>query len=173
MPCLEGRCHLGIELGHYGPWTGSNGAWPTLRVLREATNFAFVLTWLIAYAVAKNIGIELVARFIDGAADSATLSVAGGTVGDIFDRNELQAPMMIFTASPFIKPPVGPMVAGFINPVGLFDVKPHFSPHILGAKAISRKYMLLSGLQACPAGQYASRLDCYSGLKSKALPFPA
>lgn len=28
-------------------------------------------------------------------------SVAGGTVGDMFSRDELQAPMMIFTASPF------------------------------------------------------------------------
>ena len=41
--------------------------------------------------------------------------VAGGTVGDMFVQNELQAPMMIFTASPFIGPPVGPIVAGFIN----------------------------------------------------------
>lgn len=33
----------------------------------------------------------------------------------MFTRDELQAPMMIFTASPFIGPPVGPLVAGFIN----------------------------------------------------------
>ena len=39
----------------------------------------------------------LVARFFDGVAGSAFLSVAGGTVGDMFARHELQAPMMIFT----------------------------------------------------------------------------
>ena len=56
------------------------------------------------------------ARFIDGVAGSAFLSVAGGTVGDLFvwhqldifesmlticmqNRDELHAPMMIFTAS--------------------------------------------------------------------------
>lgn len=70
---------------------------------------------MIPCAVAKNIGTELVGRFIDGVAGSAFLSVAGGTVGDMFNRNELQAPMMVFTASPFIGPPVGPMMAGFIN----------------------------------------------------------
>ncbi|CAF9916807.1 hypothetical protein IMSHALPRED_003299 [Imshaugia aleurites] len=78
-------------------------------------SFGFFLIWLIPCAVAKNIGTELVSRFLDGAAGSAFLSVAGGTVGDMFVRDELQAPMMIFTASPFIGPPVGPIIAGFIN----------------------------------------------------------
>ncbi|KAL1618044.1 hypothetical protein SLS56_010749 [Neofusicoccum ribis] len=57
----------------------------------------------------------LVARFLDGLAGSAFLSVAGGTVGDCFARHELSAPMMIYTASPFIGPEVGPLVGGFIN----------------------------------------------------------
>ena len=78
-------------------------------------SFTFFLIWLIPCAVAKNLATELVARFFDGMAGSAFLSVAGGTVGDMFNRNELHAPMMIFTASPFIGPPVGPMIAGFIN----------------------------------------------------------
>ena len=78
-------------------------------------SFGFFMIWLIPCAVAKNIETELVSRFMDGFAGSAFLSVAGGTVGDMFVRNELQAPMMIFTASPFIGPPVGPMIAGFIN----------------------------------------------------------
>lgn len=55
--------------------------------------------WIIPCAVAKNIQTLLIARFIDGFAGSAFLSVAGGTVGDMFARHELQAPMMIFTAS--------------------------------------------------------------------------
>lgn len=37
----------------------------------------------------------LVARFFDGVAGAAFLSVAGGTVGDMFPRNELAAPMMV------------------------------------------------------------------------------
>ncbi len=47
--------------------------------------------------MAPNIQTMLVARFFDGVAGSAFLSVAGGTVGDMFARHELQAPMMIFT----------------------------------------------------------------------------
>ena len=44
----------------------------------------------------------LVARFFNGLAGSAFLSVAGGTVGDLFSRQDLQAPMTIYTASLFI-----------------------------------------------------------------------
>lgn len=43
------------------------------------------------------------------------MSVAGGTVGDLFDRSQLQAPMMIYTASPFLGPSLGPLIGGFIN----------------------------------------------------------
>jgi MFS family permease len=51
----------------------------------------------------------IVCRFINGLAGSAFLSVAGGTVGDLFDRHELSAPMMLYTSSPFIGPEVGPL----------------------------------------------------------------
>ncbi|KAL9030402.1 MAG: hypothetical protein Q9196_001482 [Gyalolechia fulgens] len=73
------------------------------------------LIWLVPCAVARNIQTMLVARFLDGVAGSAFLSVAGGTIGDMFDRSELQAPMMVYSASPFIGAPMGPIVAGFVN----------------------------------------------------------
>lgn len=57
----------------------------------------------------------LVVRFIDGLAGSAFLSVAGGTVGDVFAKDELSLPMMIYTASPFLGPELGPVAGGFIN----------------------------------------------------------
>ena len=57
----------------------------------------------------------LVFRFLDGFSGSAFLSVAGGTVGDMFSREQLQAPMMIYTASPMIGPGLGPIIGGFIN----------------------------------------------------------
>lgn len=78
-------------------------------------SFAFFVIWLIPSAVAKNIQTMLIARFFDGLSGSAFLSVAGGTVGDMFSRNELQAPMMIYTASPFLGPTIGPLIGGFIN----------------------------------------------------------
>jgi hypothetical protein len=101
---------LGIGPMVLGPLSEFYGRRPIYYV-----SFFFFLIWLIPCALSKNIPTELVARFIDGLAGSAFLSVAGGTVGDMFVRNELQAPMMIFTASPFIGPPLGPMAAGFIN----------------------------------------------------------
>jgi predicted MFS family arabinose efflux permease len=49
--------------------------------------------WLVPCAVAPNIGTMLVSRFLDGFAGSAFLSVAGGTVGDMFAKNELSLPV--------------------------------------------------------------------------------
>ncbi|KAJ5662666.1 hypothetical protein N7462_011592 [Penicillium macrosclerotiorum] len=78
-------------------------------------SFSLFLIWLIPCAVAKNTATMLVSRFFNGLSGSAFLSVAGGTVGDMFDRHELAFPMMLYTASPFIGPEVGPLVGGFIN----------------------------------------------------------
>ena len=50
-------------------------------------SFTFFLIWLIPCALAHNIQTMLVARFLDGLAGSAFLSVAGGTVGDMFNKN--------------------------------------------------------------------------------------
>ena len=61
-------------------------------------------------ALAKNIATMLIARFLDGLAGSAFLSVAGGSIGDMFTREHLQAPMMIYTTSPFIGPGIGPII---------------------------------------------------------------
>lgn len=73
------------------------------------TSFTIFLIWLIPCAVAKNIETMIVCRFFNGIAGSAFLSVAGGTVGDLFARHELSAPMMLYTASPFVGPEVGPL----------------------------------------------------------------
>ena len=43
------------------------------------------------------------------------MAVAGGTVGDLFNREQLQTPMMMFTATVFLGPSFGPVVGGFIN----------------------------------------------------------
>lgn len=62
--------------------------------------FGMYFIWLIPCAVAPNIATMLIVRFFDGLAGSAFLSVAGGTVGDMFNRDQLSAPMMVYTASP-------------------------------------------------------------------------
>ncbi|CAK4031247.1 efflux pump atB-like [Lecanosticta acicola] len=77
--------------------------------------FGMFFIWLIPCAVANNIVTMLIARFFDGLAGSAFLSVAGGTVGDMFYKNQLSAPMMVYTASPMVGPEIGPLMGGFIN----------------------------------------------------------
>ncbi|KAL4927400.1 MFS transporter [Aspergillus undulatus] len=79
------------------------------------TSFSFFLIWLIPCAVAMNIETMIVCRFLNGLAGSAFLSVAGGTVGDLFSRQELGAPMMLYSSAPFIGPELGPLVGGFVN----------------------------------------------------------
>ncbi|EME89508.1 uncharacterized protein MYCFIDRAFT_185788 [Pseudocercospora fijiensis CIRAD86] len=75
--------------------------------------FGMFLVWLVPCAVANNVTCMLFVRFLDGLAGSAFLSVAGGTVGDLFGKERLSAPMMVYTASPFVGPELGD--SGFIN----------------------------------------------------------
>ncbi|KAI1388399.1 putative bicyclomycin resistance protein [Hypoxylon trugodes] len=78
-------------------------------------SWAMFLIWLIPSAVAHNAATMLVARFIDGFAGSSFLSVAGGTVNDVFRPDMIQAPMVVVSFSPFIGPSLGPLLGGFIN----------------------------------------------------------
>ena len=75
----------------------------------------FFLIFTIPSAAAQNIQTMLVARFLDGIAGSAFLSVAAGTVADLFLPAEIQKPMMAYTLAPFLGPVLGPLVGGFIN----------------------------------------------------------
>ncbi|KAL4779961.1 major facilitator superfamily domain-containing protein [Aspergillus varians] len=70
----------------------------------------FFLIWLIPCAVAQNIQTLIISRFFNGFAGSAFLSVAGGAVAELFSRHDLSAPMMVYTASPFIGPELGPLL---------------------------------------------------------------
>jgi multidrug resistance protein len=77
-------------------------------------SWAGFVIWLITCATARSIQTMLVARFLNGVCGSGFMSVAGGTVGDLFNVHELALPMMVYTASPFIGPELGPIIGGFI-----------------------------------------------------------
>ncbi len=51
-------------------------------------------------------------RFFCGVAGSAFLSVAGGTVTDVFRPHQVGAPMGVYTSSPFLGPVLGPIISG-------------------------------------------------------------
>ncbi|ELU43269.1 MFS transporter, putative [Rhizoctonia solani AG-1 IA] len=46
---------------------------------------------------------------------AAFLSVAGGSVADLFSNDKVASPMALYTISPFIGPVLGPAFSGFIN----------------------------------------------------------
>ncbi|KAJ6029865.1 fluconazole resistance protein [Penicillium canescens] len=77
--------------------------------------WSMYIIWIIPSAMARNIETMIVARFLDGLSGSAFLAVSGGTVSDLFSRNDLQGPMLLYSMAPFIGPAIGPTVGGFIN----------------------------------------------------------
>jgi multidrug resistance protein len=102
---------LGIALGPFwSPLAEFFGRRPIYLV-----SFFVYLIWIIPSAVARNIETMIVARFFQGLAGSAFLSVSGGTVGDLFARSDMHAPMAVFTLAPFSGPSIGPLIGGFIN----------------------------------------------------------
>lgn len=102
---------LGIALGPF--WSPLAEFYGRRPIYLAA--FLVYLIWIIPSAVAKNIETMIIARFFQGLAGSAFLSVSGGTVGDLFERREMQAPMTFFTMAPFTGPSIGPLIGGLIN----------------------------------------------------------
>jgi hypothetical protein len=79
---------LGIALGPFwSPLTEFYG-----RRIIYTISFAVYVVWLVPAAVAKNIETVIIARFFQGLAGSAFLSVSGGTVGDLFSPAQMQVP---------------------------------------------------------------------------------
>lgn len=78
-------------------------------------SYFFFVAFNIQVAVSQNIQTFLIGRFLGGCAGAAFLSVAGGSVSDLFLPHEVSAPMGVYTASPFLGPIFGPVIGGFIN----------------------------------------------------------
>ncbi|KAJ6498747.1 major facilitator superfamily domain-containing protein [Mycena sanguinolenta] len=78
---------------------------------------SYVLLILLSFPVvfAPNLAVALVFRFLLGMAGASFLSVAGGSVADMFAGPKVATPMAIYTISPFSGPVLGPLLGGFIN----------------------------------------------------------
>ncbi|KAI0939121.1 hypothetical protein AcV5_000624 [Taiwanofungus camphoratus] len=83
------------------------------NIYRVSYFLFWVFTWPVAFP--PNIEVFLVFRFITGFCGSAFLSVAGGSVSDLFVNAQVASPMAVYTMSPFLGPVVGPLIGGFIN----------------------------------------------------------
>ncbi|KAF9476561.1 MFS general substrate transporter [Pholiota conissans] len=103
---------LGLGLGPliFGPLSEIYGR---NLIYRVSYSLFFALNWPVAFA--PDIAVHLIFRFITGFCGSAFLSVAGGSVSDLFDDKTVASPMAFFTICPFIGPVVGPLLSGFIN----------------------------------------------------------
>lgn len=82
-------------------------------------SFTFFLIWLIPEAASKNIATMLVGRFLCGLSGSAFMAVAGGRVEDLFNREQIQTPMVMFTATGFVGPYGRPFDWGAYQPIYL------------------------------------------------------
>jgi multidrug resistance protein len=69
----------------------------------------------IPCALSPNIGGLLVCRFLCGVFSSSGLSLAGGTIADIWDLNDRGMAIAFFAAAPYGGPVFGPIVNGWIN----------------------------------------------------------
>jgi MFS family permease len=72
------------------------------RRLIYLVSFTFFTLFLIPCALARHISVLLIFRFLSGMVGSVFLSVAGGTVGDMFSKSEVGPPMTVFTAATFV-----------------------------------------------------------------------
>ncbi|KAF2117210.1 major facilitator superfamily domain-containing protein [Lophiotrema nucula] len=69
----------------------------------------------IPCALSPNIGGLLVCRFLCGVFSSSGLSLAGGTIADIWNIQERGMAIAFFAAAPYGGPVIGPIVCGWIN----------------------------------------------------------
>ena len=76
-------------------------------------NVGFV-AFLIASAVAPDMGSLIAFRFLSGMFGSAPLTNGGGTVTDMITQEKRGAAMAIFSIGPLLGPVVGPVVGGFL-----------------------------------------------------------
>ncbi|CAA7261302.1 unnamed protein product [Cyclocybe aegerita] len=79
-------------------------------VYRVSYSLFLVCNFPVAFS--PNIVVHLIFRFITGFCGSAFLSVAGGSITDMFDDETVANPMAFYTICPFIGPVLGPLIGG-------------------------------------------------------------
>jgi multidrug resistance protein len=78
-------------------------------------SLSFYVIFNIPCALSPNIGGLLVCRFLCGVFASSGLSLAGGTIADVWNMEERGMAIAYFAAAPYCGPVLGPIVCGWIN----------------------------------------------------------
>jgi multidrug resistance protein len=76
---------------------------------------AVYMIWIMASALAPNIGAQLVFRFLAGFFGSTPLTCAGGSISDLWDPMERVFAFPVFANAAFMGPIFGPVVGGFVG----------------------------------------------------------
>lgn len=77
--------------------------------------------WILASALAPNIGAQIVFRFLAGFCGAAPLTVAGGSMSDIWNAKEKTWAFPIFAISGFGGPTLGPVIGAYIGYTGVLS----------------------------------------------------
>jgi multidrug resistance protein len=80
-----------------------------------AVSMSLYVIFNIPCALAPNIGGLLASRFLCGVFASSPLSLAGGSIADVWRTEERGLAIAYFAAAPYGGPVLGPLVNGFIN----------------------------------------------------------
>ncbi|CAB4252381.1 similar to Saccharomyces cerevisiae YHR048W YHK8 Presumed antiporter of the DHA1 family of multidrug resistance transporters [Maudiozyma barnettii] len=80
--------------------------------------YTFIISLVLSISMqclttwSRTIAGVMIGRFLSGFFGSSFLSVAGGTLGDLFDKSTITVPMAIFTSAAFLGPSLGPIISG-------------------------------------------------------------
>ncbi|KAF1971369.1 MFS general substrate transporter [Bimuria novae-zelandiae CBS 107.79] len=75
---------------------------------------AFFVVFTVACAVSNSMGMLIAFRVLAGTAGAAPLTIGGGTIADIFPREQRAGAMAIWSLGPLLGPVLGPVAGGFL-----------------------------------------------------------
>ena len=90
-------------------------------------SFLFMIPFQLMTGFANNMATLLIGRFLAGFAGSAFMGVASGSFSDLFNKDEIMLPVMMYTLTPFMGPGLGPLIGGFI----VHDVNWRWTSHVM------------------------------------------
>ncbi|KAI5367264.1 putative major facilitator superfamily, MFS transporter superfamily [Septoria linicola] len=102
---------IGFGLGALfaGPISETVGRNPVYIV-----TLAIYMIWIMASALAPNIGAQLAFRFLAGLFGSTPLTCAGGSISDLWNPLERVFSFPVFANAAFTGPLLGPIIGGYI-----------------------------------------------------------
>lgn len=112
---------LGITFYIFGLGFGPLFLSPISEFYGRRPTFIFSLTvsiiWQCLTTWSRTIEGMMFGRFLSGFFGSTFLSVAGGSISDIFDKDSITVPMAIYTTSAMLGPELGPIISGALYKV--------------------------------------------------------